>query len=223
MPEPILALEALTLVAPDGRTVFQDLDWRMARGERYRLLGGAGSGCTALLRLCSGIGEPDAGRVVLDGAPLGIHRHHPFLARGDLGYVPSDGGLAVNLSLLENIALPLRYVRNQDRAEAERAALALLEAAGLGARARKRPVEPGDREAWLVSMLRAAARRPRLWLVDRPTGGMDAATIKASLYILGKVAEDADVSMLVVGGEWMPGLGGELRVAGGKVHAGGRP
>lgn len=137
--------------------------------------------------------------------------------------MPSDGGLAVNLSLLENVALPLRYVLNRDRAEAEQAALALLEAAGLGPRARQRPREPGDREAWLVAMLRAAARRPRLWLVDRPTGGMDAATIQASQYILGRVAEDPDVSMLVVGGEWMPGLGRELKVGEGGVHPGGRP
>lgn len=223
MPEPLLVLEAVTLAAPDGRAVFQDLDWRLERGGRFRLLGGAGSGCTALLRLCAGIGEPDAGRVVLDGVPMAPYRLHPFLVRGDLGYVPSDGGLAVNLTLMENVALPLRFARNRDRAGAERAALALLAAAGLGPRAHQRPREPGDREAWLVSLLRAAARSPRLWLVDQPTGGMDADTLQAAQSVLGRAAEDPDVAMLLVGGEWMAGLGGELQVAGGGVHAGRRP
>jgi putative ABC transport system ATP-binding protein len=223
MPEPLLALEAVTLAAPDGRAVFRDLDWRLERGGRFRLLGGAGSGCTALLRICAGIGEPDAGRVVLDGVPMASYRHHPFLARGDLGYVPSGGGLAVNLTLMENVALPLRFALNRDRAVAEQAALALLEAAGLGARAHQRPREPGDREAWLVSLLRAAARSPRLWLVDRPTGGMDAATIQAAQSVLGRAGEDPDVAMLLVGGEWMAGLGGELQVAGGGVRAGRLP
>ena len=223
MPEPLLALEAVTLSAPDGRSVFRDLDWRLERGGRWRLLGGAGSGCTALLRLCAGIGEADAGRVVLDGVPMVPYRHHPFLVRGDLGYVPSDGGLAVNLTLVENVALPLRFVRNRSRAEAEQAALDLLEAAGLGARARQRPREPWDREAWLVSLLRAAARSPRLWLVDRPTGGLDGATLQAAQAVLGRAGEDPDVAMLVVGGEWLAGLDRELQVAGGRVHAGRQP
>jgi predicted ABC-type transport system involved in lysophospholipase L1 biosynthesis ATPase subunit len=223
MPEPLLALEAVTLAAHDGRTVFQDLDWRLERGGRHRLLGGAGSGCTALLRLCAGLIEPDAGRVVLDGVPVERYRPHPFVARGDLGFVPSDGGLAVNLTLLENLALPLRFARNQDRAGAERTALALLEEAGLASRARQRPREPGDREAWLVSVLRAAARRPRLWLVDRPIGGMDAATLQAAQAVLGRAAEDPDVAMLIVGGEWMAGLDRELQVAGGRLQAGRQP
>jgi predicted ABC-type transport system involved in lysophospholipase L1 biosynthesis ATPase subunit len=221
MAEPLLALEAVTLTAPEGRPVFRGLDWRLDRGERFCLRGGCGGGCTALLRLCAGLAEPEAGRVVLDGLPLGRDTAHPFLARGDLGWVPSDGGLAVNLTLLENVALPLRYARLQDRAAAERTALALLDRAGLGARARHRPDVPGDRESWLVSLLRAAARQPRLWLVDRPAGGLDAATLQAAQACLEEAARDPECTLLLVGGEWMAGLGRELQVGNGRVQAGG--
>jgi ABC-type transport system involved in cytochrome c biogenesis ATPase subunit len=100
MAEPLLALEAVTLNAPEGTAVFRDLDWRLERGERGYLPGGAGGGCTALLRLCAGIAEPDGGRVLLEGVALEPGLRHPFLARGDLGWVPSDGGLSVNLTLL---------------------------------------------------------------------------------------------------------------------------
>ena len=55
MPEPILALEAVTLVAPEGRDVFRNLDWKLDRGARFHARGGAGGGCTALLRLCAAL------------------------------------------------------------------------------------------------------------------------------------------------------------------------
>ena len=183
MPEPVLALEAVTLRSPEGRAVFQDLDWRLARGERFHLRGGGGVGCTALLRLCAGIAEPERGRVLLDGAPLRAGMPHPFLQRGLLGWVPSDGGLVVNLTLLQNVALPLQFAQGLARAEAERTARAWLEQAGLGGQAGSRPAVPGDRESWLASLARAAAKGSRLWLVDRPAGGLDPEAIELALRV----------------------------------------
>jgi putative ABC transport system ATP-binding protein len=227
MAEPLLALEAVTLTAPGGQAVFQDLDWRLERGARHFVRGGFGGGCSALLRLCAGIAEPALGRVVLAGAPLEAGRQHPFLARGELGWVPSDGGLAVNLTLLENVALPLRYARNLGRAEAEATAMAWLERAGLGSRARQRPSVPGERDCWAASLARAAAKGSRLWLVDRPAGGLDLASVAAAEAILECAAADPEVTLLLVGGAWMARFGTELLVGNGRVEAasgrGGRP
>jgi len=221
MPEPLLVLETVTLLAPEGREVFRDLDWTLARGARFHAKGGAGGGCTALLRLCAGIAEPQAGRVVLDGTPLEPGVLHPFLRRGHLGWVPSDGGLAVNLTLLENVALPLRFAQNVSRVEAERSALAWLEQAGLGPQAHQRPSVPGDRESWVASLARAAVKTSRLWLVDRPAGGLDAASIQAAERILGQAAQDPEVTILLVGGAWMSALGQELTIGEGRVYSGG--
>ena len=223
MPEPILALEAVTLLSPEGRPVFSGLDWKLARGARFQARGGAGGGCTALLRLCAGIAEPDSGRVVLDGVPLEAGAPHPFLQRGHLGWVPSDGGLAVNLSLLHNVALPLRFAQNLGRAEAERIASGWLERAGLGMRAHQRPAVPGDRDSWVAALARAAAKGSRLWLVDRPAGGLDPASVQAAEQILGQAAQDPDVTLLLVGGAWMPSLGLELTIGNGRVFSGREP
>jgi putative ABC transport system ATP-binding protein len=222
MPEPILALEAVTLLSPEGRPVFRALDWRLGRGARFHAHGGAGGGGTALLRLCAGIAEPDSGRIVLDGTPLDGDTLHPFLARGALGWVPSDGGLAVNLSLLDNVALPLRFTLGQGRRDAERTALAWLEKAGLGQVVHERPV-PGHRECWMASLARAAAKGSRLWLVDRPLGGLDAASIQAAEELLGEVARDPGVTLLLVGGAWMASLGQELKIGNGRVFSGVEP
>jgi len=223
MPEPILALEAVTLAAPEGTPVFRDLDWRLEPGARRYVRGGAGGGCTALLRLCAGIAAPDRGRVVLAGTPLDGAGRHPFLAAGNLGWVPSDGGLAVNLSLLANVALPLRFARNLGRAEAERTAMAWLELAGLGRQAQQRPAVPGDRDCWAAALARAAAKGSRLWLVDRPAGGLDAASIQAAEAILDRAAADPGVTLLLVGEGWMARFGRELRVGNGRVSAGEAP
>jgi len=222
MPD-ILALEAVTLIAPEGRAVFRDLDWTLARGARFHAKGGAGGGCTALLRLCAGIAEPDRGRVVLDGTPLEPGVPHPFLQRGHLGWVPSDGGLAVNLSLLQNVVLPLRFAQNLGRLEAERTAMGWLEQAGLDRRADQRPAVPGDRESWVASLARAAAKGSRLWLVDRPAGGLDTASIQAAERILGQAALDPEVTILLVGGVWMSSLGQELTIGNGRVFSGREP
>jgi ABC-type transporter Mla maintaining outer membrane lipid asymmetry ATPase subunit MlaF len=222
MPEPALALEAVTLLAPEGRAVFSDLDWVLPQGARFHARGGAGGGCTALLRLCAGIAEPDRGRVLLDGVPLRAGVPHPFLQRGHLGWVPSDGGLAVNLTLLQNVALPLQFAQNQGPAAAERTALDWLEQAGLGPRARQRPAVPGDRESWVASLARAAAKGSRLWLVDRPAGGLDPASIRAAEQILGQAAQDPQVTILLVGA-WSSSLGQELTIGNGRVFAGREP
>jgi len=137
--------------------------------------------------------------------------------------VPSDGGLAVNLSLLENVALPLRFAQNLGRIEAERSALAWLEQAGLGPWANQRPSVPGGPENWVASLARAAAKASRLWLVDRPAGGLDAASIQAAERILGQAAQDPEVTILLVGGAWMSALGRELSIGEGRVYSGGEP
>ena len=224
MPEPLLALEAVTLLSPGGRPVFRALDWRLDRGGRCHAHGGAGGGGTALLRLCAGIAVPDSGRVVLDGVPLlAGARLHPFVARGALGWVPSDGGLAVNLSLLDNVALPLRFALGLDRRTAERTAQDWLERAGLGPQRLERPVVPGNRDCWMASLARAAAKGSRLWLVDRPLGGLDPAAIQAAEQILREAGRDPEVAMLLVGGAWMAGLGQELRIGNGRVASGSGP
>ena len=218
MPEALLALEGVTLRAPDGTPVFRDLAWRLARGGRFQL---SGFGATAFLRLCCGIAEPEAGQVLLGGTPLASYRRHPFLERGAVGYVPSDGGLAVNLTLLDNVALPLRFALHQNRAEAAANAALWLGMAGLAEQALQRPRVPADGQSWLASLARAAAKKPELWLVDRPSGGLDHAAMGAAQDLLAQAGADPAVTMVLVGGPWASGLGEALRLEAGRIGSGG--
>ncbi len=224
MPEPLVALEGVSLASPDGRMVFEDLHWRLERGARWRLQGGLGTGATALLRLCAGLVRPQAGRVLLDGAEVDVDTlSHPFINAGDLGWVPTDGGLAVNLTLLENVALPLRFARKAGPAEARAEALRWLELAGLERHAGARPRTPADRIGWLAALARAGAKGSRLWLVDRPAGGLDAGSRRAAHAMLEAAAADPGTTLVLVGDDWMADLAADLRIEDGRLTTGRTP
>jgi ABC-type transporter Mla maintaining outer membrane lipid asymmetry ATPase subunit MlaF len=224
MPEPILALEGVTLRAPDGHRLFHGLDWQVPRGARFHLKNVRGGGATAFLRLCAGIAEPEAGRVRLDGAALAApHLRHPFLERGALGFVPSDGGLAVNLPILDNIALPLRFALNLGRAEAEAQARLWLDRAGLAEVAHARPRVPADGQSWLAALASAAAKAAELWLVDRPAGGLDPDSRRAAREILAQTGADPAVTMILVGEDWLADLGRPLAIVDSRMITEGQP
>jgi len=159
--------------------------------------------------------------VLLDGEEPDLDAlDHPFVNAGDLGWVPTDGGLAVNLSLLDNVALPLRCCRKVAREEAREEALRWLDRAGLARAAGARPRVPADRVSWLTALARAGAKGSRLWLVDRPVGGLDAASVRGARSILEAAAADPATTMVLVGGDWMEDLGRELRIEDGRLTDG---
>jgi putative ABC transport system ATP-binding protein len=202
---PILAMEGVALDSGEGVGVFQDLDWRLQAGDRVCLKGGSGTGNTALLRLCAGLAHPQAGRVVLAGTPLGpFSFEHPFLREGGLGWVPTEGGLVVNMSLLANVMLPLRFVKRMGREEAEAAALGALERAGLGPLAGRRPHAVEARERWLTALVRTAAMGCTFWLVDRPSGALGRTVTRVARDLLGSAALDPAWTLVGVAGDWMP-------------------
>ncbi len=199
-PAPLVAFEGVTLRAPGGRTVFERLDWQLPRGGRVRVAGGRGSGGTALLRLCAGLAHPAEGRVVLDGVPHDpLARSHPFLRRGALGWVPQGGGLVANLTLAENVALPLRFVGGVPRAEAEARAAEALDGLGLGGDADLRPhaLSPGERQ--LGAMARSALMEAELWLMDRPLDALDEVGLERARRLLAGLPGPPATTFLFVG------------------------
>lgn len=206
MAEPILCLEGITLRDPEGRELFEGLDWRLARGERVRIGAAEGGGEDAFLRLCAGLAAPEAGRIWLDGVPLGpVDFSHPFLARGALAWIPSGGGLLVNQSLLANLALPLRFAQGVPTPEAEGLALAMLERVGLANQAGQRPHALEAQDRWLAALARAALGTPELWLVDEPPGEPDRRTARVAGALLETALADPEISAIFLGqGPWIP-------------------
>jgi predicted ABC-type transport system involved in lysophospholipase L1 biosynthesis ATPase subunit len=142
------------------------------------------------------------------------------LKRGGIGWVPTEGGLLANLSLLANVALPLRFLRGHSRDRAEALAQQCLERTGLASQAGLRPhaLEPRDR--WLGALARAAVTKPSLWLLDQPPGRLEALELHAAEGLLLEAAQDPATAFVVAGPDWKL-AGAEFHLKEGRLVPGG--
>jgi predicted ABC-type transport system involved in lysophospholipase L1 biosynthesis ATPase subunit len=205
MADPLLVFEGVVLRSEEGKVLLHGLDWSLARGAKVNVRITSGGDASALLRLASGLTQPQEGRIILDGIPLGPYTFdHPFLHRGAMGWVPREGGLLVNQSLLVNVALPLMFTKRMGSSAAEALAAKALDEAGLAEVADHRPHVLDPRERWLGALVRAALMEPELWLVDPPSGALNHWMQSSASVILDR-AVASSAAMIVVGGDsWVP-------------------
>ena len=163
------ALEAEGLTKRYGVAAALDgVSLRVGRGRFMTLLGPSGSGKTTLLMTIAGFVQPDAGRLLLDGAPI----HHLPPERRDFGMVFQGYALFPHLSVAENVAFPLR-VRRTGRAEVTERVRQALDLVQLGAMAARLPRQLSGGQQQRVALARALVFRPNLLLLDETLSALD--------------------------------------------------
>jgi lipoprotein-releasing system ATP-binding protein len=181
-------LEALDLhktfrTGSDEVAVLRGLNLQIHPGEFLAVVGASGSGKSTLMYLLGGLDRPGSGsiRVALDGPdkePVEIHRMSDSALnqyRGrHIGFVFQFHHLLQEFSALENVLLPA-LVQGEPLEGARHRATILLEQMGLGERCEHRPTQLSGGEAQRVAIARALINRPRLLLMDEPTGNLDKA------------------------------------------------
>ncbi len=145
----------------------------VAPGRFLVLLGPSGSGKSTLIRCLAGIEHPTSGRIEIGGRVVADGRLQAPPEQRDLAMVFQDFGLWPHMTVAENVAFSMRRRRGA-RAEAERAALAMLERVGLHVHARRFPHELSGGEQQRVALARALVGRPALMLFDEPLSSLDA-------------------------------------------------
>ena len=137
------------------------------------VMGPSGSGKSTLLHLVSGLDEPTAGTVELAGSDLASLslRERTLLRRRTVGYVFQFFNLLPNLTVEENVALPLA-IDGKPPAEQRERALPLLERFGIAKRAAAFPHQLSGGEMQRTSIARALAGGQPLLLCDEPTGNL---------------------------------------------------
>jgi putative ABC transport system ATP-binding protein len=197
--EPLLQVRGLTRRYGDT-PVFADVDFDLAAGEVLALVGESGVGKSTLLNCLAGLDRPDSGTVRLDGLSVTdlSERDSAALRRDRLGFVFQAFHVLPQLSVLDNVALPLRLQRRGTLAEMHARAGELLTAVGLGALGARRPRELSGGQLQRVAIARALVHRPRLLLADEPTGNLDPTTAEQVLALLVAQAHEHGAACLLV-------------------------
>jgi ABC-type lipoprotein export system ATPase subunit len=168
-------------------------------GDFVALLGTSGSGKSSLLNLVAGLDRPTSGSVIVGGSnlaelsreDLAKHRLHT------VGMVFQSFNLIPNMSLLENVELPMRFAE-VDRSERQGMARKSLERVGLGARVRHRPTELSGGEQQRASLARALINQPKLLLADEPTGNLDSRTGTEIMNFIREFNETLGMTVVMV-------------------------
>jgi putative ABC transport system ATP-binding protein len=154
--------------------VLKGITLAVAKGEFVALCGPSGSGKTTLLNLISAIDRPTSGKILVLGEDLTV-QDEDFLAEfrcSHLGFVFQSYNLVSTLTVAENVAFPMEWVR-KTAAEVETRVAKLLEMVGLQNRANHFPSQLSGGEQQRVAFARALANDPELILADEPTGNLD--------------------------------------------------
>ncbi len=189
----IIAVRDLTKIygKPGGQTtVLRGLSFDVEEGSFACIMGPSGSGKSTLLHLISGLDEPTGGTVELAGRDLAALplRERTLLRRKTVGYVFQFFNLLPNLSVEENVALPL-VIDGRTREQQHGVVPELLRRFGIQGRARALPHELSGGEMQRTSIARALAGGQPLLLCDEPTGNLSQ---KAGLEVMQVLREVCD-------------------------------
>ena len=158
----------------DQKTIIaEEVNWRVDAGEFWAVAGFHGAGKSDLLMLAGGLMAPLRGSYKFLGEEMPLFAEDRLSHQLKLGLVFDGGRLFNELSIAENIALPLRYHRNWTREEAEPVVNALLELTDLAPCANVHPGSLGRNVQRRAALARALALKPEVLLLDTPMTGMD--------------------------------------------------
>jgi glycine betaine/proline transport system ATP-binding protein len=151
-----------------------DVSFDVRPGEIFVIMGLSGSGKSTVIRCLSRLVEPTAGEILVEGRNILTLSEAELLdlRRHRMGMVFQSFGLMPHMTVLENVAYPLR-VQGIERAERHRRALETIELVGLAGRESSYPRELSGGMQQRVGIARSLAIKPDIWFLDEPFSALD--------------------------------------------------
>jgi putative ABC transport system ATP-binding protein len=188
MPEPLIVLENLVKVFETDEVethALSSIHLTINRGEYVAIAGPSGCGKSTLLSILGLLDAPTSGSYTLNGHPVQSldAAERARIRNREIGFVFQSFNLIGDLSVYENVELPLTYRGMPARERAERVKSA-LERVGMGHRARHLPGQLSGGQQQRVAVARALVGDPSILLADEPTGNLDSRNGEAVMDLL---------------------------------------
>lgn len=165
--------------------ILHGVDLTVRKGEFVSLMGSSGSGKTTLLNIIGGLDFANSGTVEIEGINLegkSDDERSAFRLR-HVGFVFQSFNLIPNLSVVENITVPLLFLGAKQH-QAKEKAIQTIQEVGLSGKEARRIDQLSGGERQRVGLARAIVHEPKLILADEPTGNLDTKTGHQILHLL---------------------------------------
>jgi putative ABC transport system ATP-binding protein len=175
-----------------------DVSLEIRNGEYLSISGPSGSGKSTLLSILGLLESPSGGDYLLKGesiADLSVS-DRARIRNCEIGFIFQSFNLIGDLSVAENVELPLTY-RGMNSSERKRRVNDALERVGMAHRSRHMPSQLSGGQQQRVAVARAVAGEPSLLLADEPTGNLDSANGDAVMELLNELHQDGATICLV--------------------------
>jgi len=210
-----------------GKEVLRGVDLEVKRGEVLFIIGTSGVGKSVTIKHLVGLMRPDGGELWLDGARVDtLDERALYDVRKKCAMVFQHATLFDSMTLLENVALPLRKHRKLSERAAEQEAMRYLEMVHMQSFAHSYPAELGDGTRKRAAIARALTVGPEYVLFDEPTTGLDPVSARRIDKLIRELADEQKMTSIVVSHDLTSIFGIADRVAllyRGAVHAIGTP
>lgn len=168
------------------QTVLKNISFKILPGQSIALLGASGSGKSTLLHIISGLLKPDSGLIKFeDESPINLQT---------LGMIFQSHHLIMELSVLENVLLPLQI---QNSNESLKHAQSALHAVGLSDFKEHYPNMLSGGQKQRVAIARAIVTQPKIIIADEPTGSLDHDNAQNVMRLLFELKDQFKTSLVI--------------------------
>jgi putative ABC transport system ATP-binding protein len=177
----------------------KDINLEIDKGEFISVMGPSGSGKSTLLNIIGLLDEPTKGTIEMDHSQTAMmnEKETARFRNEKIGFVFQSYHLINDLTVVDNVELPLLY-RRLSSSERRRKALQALEKVGLSARVRHFPGQLSGGQCQRVAIARAIVGQPSLILADEPTGNLDSLMSDEILEILFQLNREEETTIVMV-------------------------
>ena len=191
----IITVEHLVAGYP-GVRVLEDVNFSVAKGEVFALLGGSGCGKSTMMKHLIGLNPAPAGKITVDGLEMNAANREKILHR--IGVMYQSGALFGSMSVLENVMLPLEEFTRLPAAARRTLARMQLELVGLRDAADKMPSDLSGGMKKRAAIARAMVLEPAILFLDEPSAGLDPVTSSALDDLILRLRDTRGMTFVVV-------------------------